>query len=321
MVGLVACALLLCVLFIFLRATGRITFDDGVVLPAIEQLVIRPRDRWLFEPQADQFSGLRDGAGRVPVPCPPRSDRLAVIFSFGQSNATNISPELRAAPNSVVNFNPFDGQCYPAIDPLLGTGGSGGAIWTVLGSRLVEDGIYDAVILVPGAVGGSSINRWSNPRDLGARIAWFGEAMRRANVRVTHVLFVQGSADQYAAPRYARLRPSEFGPFGGADGHSMRSERYIDHFLQVMVLLQEAGMEAPVYVAVSTRCGQVIADKGGPVAAAQRELPRRHRAIHLGPDIDAMPETAFSLDKCHLSSPGVAMVADEWRSILRGQRH
>jgi len=35
-------------------------------------------------------------------------------------------------------FNYFRGRCYAATDPLLGTGGDGGNVWTLIGTELVQ---------------------------------------------------------------------------------------------------------------------------------------------------------------------------------------
>ena len=43
-----------------------------------------------------------------------------------------------------------------------------GETWTLLGTKLIQSGLYRAVVLIPAAVGGSSVHRWADGGDLNA---------------------------------------------------------------------------------------------------------------------------------------------------------
>ncbi|MBV8746716.1 MAG: hypothetical protein JO134_16895, partial [Xanthobacteraceae bacterium] len=77
-------------------------------------------------------AGLRDEPfGRRPVPCPMTGERTMVALVFGQSQAANQVQERFIGGEGVFNY--LRGHCYQALDPLLGTGGDKGNVWTLVG--------------------------------------------------------------------------------------------------------------------------------------------------------------------------------------------
>ena len=64
----------------------------------------------------------------------------------------------------------MNGRCYRAASPLLGADDQKGEPWTLLGNKLVQSGFYRTVILIPAAVGGSSVRRWAKGGDLNAML-------------------------------------------------------------------------------------------------------------------------------------------------------
>src|SRR3954462_14883549 len=51
--------------------------------------------------------------------CPVQTSKTIVIFTFGQSNAGNSGEERYVGRANVFNF--YNGRCYRAIDPVLGS--------------------------------------------------------------------------------------------------------------------------------------------------------------------------------------------------------
>lgn len=301
-----------------MHIAGYIDLGDGVLSRTIEAVIVRPKDWLIYAEEPDRFTGHRDTAGREAELCPEPNTRTAVLFTFGQSNAANIGVSRRKGQPGLFNFNIFDGKCYRATDPLLGSSGNGGAIWTALGNHLISEGTFDNVIVAPIAIGGSSINRWADPRDLGARIAFAGAALRSAGIKVTHVLFVHGESDHHTAAAWSRLRPSEFERLQpDSSRYSMRGKVYEAHFLTVRNQLNHLGINAPIYVAVKTRCGDIGSDIEGPVSRAQRRIARNYQNIRSGPDINTFADVNYRPDLCHLSDAGIERVADIWAKILK----
>lgn len=184
-----------------------IELGEGLIARSVEKLIIRPLDA-IQHPDTSPFiaTGHNDPGGRSPVPCLADTGSTAIIVTFGQSNAGNVSATLRQGIEGFVNFNFLDGKCYRATDPLLGNSGDGGALWTVLGNSLVGAGKFKRVVLAPMAVGGTSINRWSDRNELGRRMDQMGEAMQVAALEPTHILWQQGAADHLPGPEYARRK-------------------------------------------------------------------------------------------------------------------
>lgn len=87
---------------------------------------------------------------------------LALLF--GQSNAAN-EGESRKVANELV-LNEFNGRFFRVEDPLLGSTGQGGSIWTRLGDEIIERKLYDEVVFIPMAVSASAIARWRPGGDI-----------------------------------------------------------------------------------------------------------------------------------------------------------
>ena len=241
--------------------------------------------------------GFSDTEGRQEVSCESYSKKavsaasggVAVILTLGQSNAANFG-EVRFAPRPAVdNFNPFDGRCYRARDPLLGTDGRGGSPWSRLGDLLVATGRVKRILIVPIAVGGSSIERWAPDGDLHPRIRRVKTMLDDAGVGVTHVLWHQGESDARATS----------------------GQEYAERFGQLLASLREVGLDAPVYAAVATWCGGVR-PKAEEIRAAQESLPRRFEGVFPGPDTDQLDRFSLRHEICHFSEEGLKAHAALW---------
>ena len=136
-----------------------------------------------------------DAKGREEVSCWSIDHDAAVILAMGQSNAGNYGETLYRPVQPVFNFNWNDGKCYRAEDPLLGSTGDRGSVWTRLGDALVETKRFKQVVIVPVGVGGSSVRDWAGPDGPSQRAVRASEALGRVGLHVTHVLWHQGEAD------------------------------------------------------------------------------------------------------------------------------
>jgi hypothetical protein len=143
--------------------------------------------------RTDRFGRLLSYPGKIEIACPIQDEKAAVLLLIGQSNAANFQGQRhQSGDDRVVNF--LDGRCYRAASPLLGADGQRGETWTLLGNKLVQAGFYDSVILIPAAVGGSSVRRWAAGGDLNAMLkAVIGGVKSRYTV--TGVLLDQGARD------------------------------------------------------------------------------------------------------------------------------
>jgi len=242
--------------------------------------------------------GFKDTSSRIEVDCRKfQNDGTAVIVTAGQSTADNAGNIPYKPHNNVFNLNPFNGKCYRAEDPLLGTTASGGSTWSRLGDRLTASGAFENVLFVPIAVGGSSVKDW---------IGWDGtyhgrhnrrftlalDSIKKAGLKLTHILWQQGETD--AVKR-------------------MKKENYIKYFGKIVDSLRSKGVSAPIFIARASYC-QYRSNKM--IRDAQFEIPTKFGNVFHGPDSDQFSNAIMRYDGCHMSGAGQDALADSWRDVL-----
>jgi hypothetical protein len=150
--------------------------------------------------QTEPYLDLSD---RVEVPRGDIGDRTAVIVFIGQSLSVNsVLPTGYVPLNANIDqLNIWDGKFYKAKDPLLGVNGTGGSWLLRMADKLINDGVYDRVIMVPMGVGNTRVGQWSDPTlepYLFNRINTVGLRMRDAGLPCTAVMWGQGESDTKA---------------------------------------------------------------------------------------------------------------------------
>ena len=233
----------------------------------------------------------RATSDRVPVPWPSSAKgRVMVALVFGQSNAGNSGESPGAAHAGVYEF--YRGRVFEARDPLLGAEGSGGSIWLRLGARLLTQDRYDTVVLVPIAIGSSEIRRWAPGGSLnGWLMSVIGDA-HASGLKFTHLLWHQGEADAMTG-----TSPDEYRKQFGALLASIRAQ----------------GVEAPIFVAQTSRCARFL--PSGAIRDAQHSLIDPALGIYSGPDTDTLGREA-RYDGCHFSTEGLDQAAELWLKSL-----
>jgi hypothetical protein len=246
-------------------------------------------------------------------------NRLAVYLIVGQSNAANTSdPPFYPRPNV---FNFFDGACFIARDPLLGSTGQKGSAWSRLGDKLVGRNVFDAVLLVPLAYGGSSIQDWAPGGTHNSILVRTIQQLGRAGFELSALIWHQGEAN-------AGIKQSGF---------------YTSKFEQMVREIRSLGVAAPIYVALASTCTigmrndywsaddiresleyspaklMEVANGQRILRAEQASLPRLGMDIRLGPDTDRI-NPVFRPDGCHLAGQGLDEHAELWFSVLTGIR-
>jgi len=255
-----------------------------------------PRSALPLRPRFDPFnSSFGDTADRTEVSCAgfARPD-AAVLLSLGQSNSANDSEqESRYRPRGrVFNFNLFDGRCYQAQDPLLGTTGSGGSYLSRLGDLLDGSPAFPSVLLVPIAHGNTWIPDWTPDGIMHPRVLRVLDQLRAADVTVSHILWQQGEAE---------------GSLLDPDIAAYRRD-----LLAIVGDVRNAGIAAPFYVASSTICND---EPNAAVRAAQLSVVDEGKMIRRGPDTDTIPSIE-RFDGCHLTATGLDHMARLWRDVL-----
>jgi hypothetical protein len=217
------------------------------------------------------------------------TERLMVALVFGQSNAANYGSTPMSVKSNVFSY--YRGQCFRASDPLPGSSGKGGSVWSRLGPLLVQSGKFDNVLFVPIAVGSTTVAQWMPKGMMHLRLTNTMLSMRKSELKFTHLLWHQGEHDAMA---------------------DTSSAQYRENFLSMLASIREYGVDAPVYVSVATRCWDSSSDK---VRAAQQALPSKEAAIMPGPDTDTLGPR-FRFDGCHFSALGLQKAAELWLAKL-----
>lgn len=220
-------------------------------------------------------------------------DRLMVALAFGQSNSANFGNKRLTAQPMVYNFHA--GKCYRAVDPLLGADGNGGSVWTRLGNKIVQQGLFDQVLFTSIGVGGTEIQRWAPGGDLHPRVTAAIQQLKAAGFTITHLLWHQGETD-------ATIDTSQ--------------DQYQQRFTAMLGSIRAAGVQAPIYVSVTSRCGDRLPHPT--IQAAQRALVDPIQGIFPGPNTDELDD-ADRYDRCHFSASGLNKAADLWFKALISQ--
>lgn len=223
----------------------------------------------------------------TPTPKP----RVMVALVFGQSNAGNWGETRHRAHPAVRAF--FRGRWSPAADPLPGADGTGGSVWTRLGDAIIAARLYDRVIFVPASIGGTEIAKWAPGGLLHEDLLRNIRTAQRAGLRFTHLLWHQGESDAVL----------------GTDAESYRRS-----FLAMLAAIRKLGVDAPVFVALASRCGEYPPNEA--IRAAQAALVNPALGIYAGPDTDQLG-LEYRYDGCHFSAEGLAQHAQLWLDVLR----
>jgi hypothetical protein len=234
---------------------------------------------------------------RLPVTREEIGD-ACVLLIIGQSNSANHGETRSTANRAVFNFNPFDGLCYRACDPLLGATGDGGSPWCILGDALIADGFAQSILLCSFAVGGSTVAEWAPGGTYHHRLTYGIAALRQAEFEPTYVLWHQGEADAL---------------------YGTSAEDYYNAFQELVTSLRELGIRVPIYVAIASYFAipEGYGSNQAIIRRAQQSLISPQHAILPGPDTDTIRDR---FDGSHMGTAGLREHAKLWQISLCGER-
>ncbi len=244
----------------------------------------------------DQYGKLIAAPNKKTVTCPEQTNRTVVIFAIGQSNSANYADNkfITKYPDKVINY--FNGNCYVASSPLLGASGARGEFLTPLADLLIDSGQYSNAVIVTSGIGNTAISRWRESADLGLMLNVTLEDVSK-RYQITSVIWHQGERDYLD-----RTDPSD----------------YQNSFSSLRSILVGNKVDAPIFMAVSTRCGNpFVWDVENPIANAQEALiDNRH--IFLGVDSDRLlnHNDRALLNPCHFNKEGQIKVAKSYANAI-----
>jgi len=217
-----------------------------------------------------------------------------VLLIIGQSNGGNHGNTLFAAAEAVFNFNPFDGLCYRARDPLLGATGEGGTPWCVMSDGLIRDGFAGSILLCPLNVGGATVGEWAPGGPYHHRLSYAVARLRQSGFAPSRVLWHQGEADAL---------------------YGTSQEAYMRAFRALVASLRQLDIVAPVHVAIASYFAvpEGFAAAQAVIRAAQHAVIDPDRGVLPGPDTDRITDR---FDGCHMGRQGLIEHARAWQAAL-----
>lgn len=240
--------------------------------------------------------GNRDltGKTRRDIQTIPVSTTAAIIVA-GQSNSCSLAPNPAPVSNpaKVHNLNFYDGAVYGAADPLLGcqivprNPGIGNP-FTRMADKLVTDGKYTDVILVPVGIGGTSINEWVTNPSLSLRVLVAARRVAALGFPVKGITWMQGETDC---------------------GIGTSQAAYAADLATLIGIPRQFGFNAPWLIG---KCSYNTGVVSAAVQAAQFGAANGS-SIFTGADCDAYISATYrQSDQTHLTDAGVIAVGDAW---------
>ena len=217
-----------------------------------------------------------------------------VFLVLGQSNIANHGESKFSATANVFNFNPFDGNCYFATDPLLGATGDLGSPLCVLGDKLIQSGFANSIVFCNLAVGGSTVREWAPGGPYHHRLTYGLSRLYEFGLTPSYVLWHQGEADAF---------------------YGTTAFDYSAAFRRLATSVRALKVFAPIFVARATYFAipEGYEAKQQEVRRAQADLICPDELIFGGPDTDLIRDR---YDGCHFSRNGLISHAQAWHEVL-----
>lgn len=222
-----------------------------------------------------------------------------VFIIAGQSNACNITPSASTLSHgaNIHNLNVYDGGLYSGADPLIGcqnvpTRGPGN-VFTRMADKLITDGKYTNVVLIPIAIGATTVHSWVADITLNQKIIVAARRAAAINLPVKAFLWMQGEIDN-------------------ANGTSQVS--YAADLASVIAIPRNAGFSAPWLIG---KCTWNLGTSSAAVQAAQAGIING-TTIFAGANTDSLTGTAVNrqADNTHLSDAGAVSAGNLWAAAI-----
>lgn len=251
-----------------------------------------PDKNW-YRP-AERF--LTSTADRREIACP--SEDPIIFVALGQSNAANSLSSFGDLDPTAAAYQFFDGNCYLAEDPMIGSTGFRGSLWTKF-SQSFSDATGRSVVFITNAVEGSGVSDWLDPKS-----GYLKRAEQQIEQAITAgltpniVLWHQGETDALI----------ETPP-----------ENYTAMLLSLIERIDRSfdpGTEPTWIVFQATVCRRTP-DGSSQIIAAQEAVTKQHARAVLGPNTDLLG-ARYRFDECHFNANGTARIVEELQARLLG---
>lgn len=243
----------------------------------------------------DPFNAWARVSYRAPVvpQAIQAGENTAVWVSLGQSTTANHDqvPYNVTNPKSH-NFNPYDGAIYPAVTPLLGCSGLSGNWNPRCSDKMLAAGMFQRVIMVPPAVGGTVVSPWQPTGGLlWPRIVNTRARMVDRGLTPTFITYMQGESDTTAGTSQASYSASLADLISG---------------------LQALWPGVPIFISQTSYDGSITSSA---VIAAQAAAVNNAAGVYAGPNTDSLIDPSYRFG-AHWSDLGSDAVASLWKTAI-----
>jgi hypothetical protein len=262
--------------------------DPNSEIPAGTLIRVREHLRRLVGHDKEWAVINADVASNIERPCP--QDAI-VIATAGQSNAANAISTPLDANTTLPVYMFFKGRCYALRDPLLGSNGTSGSVWSRFAPMLVAR-TGRPVVIISGAIGGSQFGDWTDPHSpympqLRKRVIEAAKIVGAPDV----VLWHQGETDAWFKPSQAQLQPT------------------IEKALHTLLTTFPLKPAAKLILYRASICTGAKRQASTPsVIAAETAAAASDPRIIAGPNTDVFGDR-FRHDNCHFNEEGARRVA------------
>ncbi|MFA4870514.1 MAG: sialate O-acetylesterase [Pedobacter sp.] len=222
--------------------------------------------------------------------------KVMICLTFGQSNAGNYGNGTYSTRNEVYNY--YKGKLYKAEEPLLGPDGGGSSVWTRVADMLIDSGLYEKVIIVPCAIGGTSVECWSEGHCKDKLIKTL-DYLENDNIKLTHIFWDQGETDNV---------------------DNTTTAEYKKRLKEVIKMIRDRKFNAPFYTSISSYFPYNNDNLYGidpDVIKAQEEVIKEIDNVKRGPNTDSLNLAYYRADAVHFTEKGLDELAKRWFESIK----
>lgn len=229
--------------------------------------------------------------------------KVRCILTLGQSNSANHGSSRSRAAGEVYAYH--DGKLWAASDPLPGSSGSGGSVWTRLGPLILADSSEDeAVVFCAIGKGSTSVRSWMPGHENFSRVEKAIEGCQVMGIEIDEVIWHQGESDAWPGDMSAKDYEVALGSVIGG--------------------IRRLGVECPIYICQATRDYEGILNSA--IREGQSAVWSEEDGVFAGVDTDSLGDR-FRSDGVHFNREGLHRFAEllklaiEEPNALRARRH
>ncbi len=244
-----------------------------------------------------QYNRVIFDPSKTQIQCPAQNDRTGVLLALGQSNIAN-SAEYKISEKEVEGVITYiNGRCYKASSPMLGGTGLDGEWISFVAKKLIDNDVYDQVVIAVVAIGGVPIIRWSEGYEINPVLK---NAMYdvNQNYEITDIIWHHGESD---VPNTS-------------------TQTYIQLFNSVLFTIRERNVDAPIFLSKTTLCYGNWAYPNE-ISKAQEQLISDALVVE-GVDTDALIPIEMRDDKdCHFKKQAQIIASENLARIITELRN